>query len=89
MADVKRLEDSLSNLRSGIEALQFDDEEARQRLDRLVRDLETALEHPGSGGDQKTLGEQLRISILKLEVAHPRLAGVFNEVVESLGSMGI
>ena len=89
MTDAKRLEGSLRSLRAEIEALDLGDEEARRRLDKLVQDLETALEHPKRTGEQKSLGEQLKMAILKLEVSHPRLAAVMKEVVEALGSMGI
>jgi len=89
MTDAKRLEGSLRNLRAEIEALDLGDEEARRRLDTLVRDIETALEHPKRSGDQKSLGEQLKMATLKLEVSHPRLAAVMKEVMESLGAMGI
>jgi hypothetical protein len=89
MTDVKRLEASLQSLRAEIDALAIGDVEARQRLDALIEQLEQAVERRGSRRGDETFGEQLRMSILKLEAAHPRLAGVLNEVLESLGSMGI
>ncbi|HEY2558171.1 MAG TPA: DUF4404 family protein [Caldimonas sp.] len=89
MTDAKRLEASLQSLRSEIDALAISDAEARQRLDTLIRQLEQAVERRNSRGGDETFGDQLRMSILKLEAAHPRLAGVLNEVMESLGSMGI
>jgi hypothetical protein len=87
MTDVKRLEQSLRSLRSEIDALGIGDEEARQRLGTLVAHVERAIDAPGRRDD--TLGEQLRTAILKMEVSHPRVAAVLNEVVESLGRMGI
>jgi len=89
MTDTSRLEASLRTLRSELATLEVGDDAARQRLDALVGELETALAHPGGGADRASLGEQLRTSILRLEAAHPRLAGVVNEVVQSLGNMGI
>src|SRR6185312_8671767 len=64
MTDTSRLEASLRTLRSELATLEVGDDAARQRLDALVGELETALAHPG-------------------------LAGVVNEVVQSLGNMGI
>jgi hypothetical protein len=87
MTDVKRLEESLRSLRSEIDALDSGDREARQRLGALVEHVERAIDAPGRR--DQTLGEQLRTAILKMEVSHPRVAAVLNEVVESLGSMGI
>jgi hypothetical protein len=90
MTDAKRLEASLRDLRSEIAALPAGDDEARQRLHVLIQDLEHALVDPGGSGDEKkSLGEQLKIAVLRLEAAHPRAAGVVNEVIESLGAMGI
>ena len=90
MTDAKRLEASLRDLRSEITALPVGDDEARQRLHALIQDLEQALVDPDGGGAGKQgLAEQLRTAVLRLEAAHPRAAGVVNEVIESLGAMGI
>ena len=89
MTDAKRLEASLRDLRAEIAALPLDDEETRERLGRLVQDLEQALGNPGGGDEKKGLGEQLRLSVLRMEASHPRLAAVVNEVIQDLGSMGI
>jgi uncharacterized protein DUF4404 len=90
MTDAKRLEASLRDLRSEIAALHVGDDEARRRLHALIQDLEQALGDPGgSGAEKKSLGEQLKIAVLRLEASHPRVAGVVNEVIESLGAMGI
>lgn len=89
MTDVSRLEASLRTLRAEIAKLEIGDDVARHRLASLVGELETAVGDPARTGERRTLGEQLKSSILRLEAAHPRLAGVVNEVVESLGNMGI
>jgi len=90
MTDTKRLQASLRDLRSEIGALHVGDDEARQRLHALIQELEQALvDAGGSGAEKQGLAEQLRIAVLRLEAAHPRTAGVVNEVIESLGAMGI
>jgi len=86
---VKPLEESLSKLRAEIGALDLGDEAARQRLERLVREVEQTLANPDVPPGDGTLGDQLKTSILSFEVSHPRLAVVMNEVVEKLGQMGI
>ena len=82
-----RLEESLARLRSEIDALGTGDEDARQRLRRLVAEVERSLADPGpaSGG----IVGQLRNAVLRFEATHPRIAAVMNEVVEQLGNMGI
>nr|HET7859153.1 DUF4404 family protein [Caldimonas sp.] len=89
MTDVSRLEASLRTLRTEIAGLEPGDDDARRRLASLVGELESALADPARSDERRTLGEQLKSSILRLEAAHPRLAGVVNEIVESLGNMGI
>jgi outer membrane protein TolC len=89
MTDVHRLEASLRTLRAEIATLDTGDDDARRRLASLVGELESAVADPSRSGERRTLGEQLRASILRVEAAHPRLAGLVNEVVESLGNMGI
>lgn len=89
MTDAKHLDGALNKLRSEIEALDIGDDEARQRLDKLIRDIETTLEYPGRVGGDEPLVAQLKTSIFKFEASHPRLAAVMNEVLERLGNMGI
>jgi hypothetical protein len=85
---VKPLEESLNNLRSEIKALAIGDDEARRRLEQLIREIEQTLAHPDAAA-AGTLGDQLKTSVLSFEVSHPRLAVVMNEVVEKLSQMGI
>ena len=85
---MKPLEDSLNNLRSEIKALDIGDDEARRRLEQLIREIEQTLAHPDVAA-AGTLGDQLKTSVLSFEVSHPRLAVVMNEVVEKLSQMGI
>ena len=90
MTDARRLEASLRDLRAEIAALDVGDHEARERLHALIDDLEQALDDPDGGGAAKqSLGEQLKIAVLRIEASHPRVSGVVNEVIESLGAMGI
>jgi hypothetical protein len=86
---VTHLDESLNHLLLEIKSLDLGDEQARERVERLVRDIEKLLESPKTTRAQATLGEQLRASVLSFEVSHPRLAAVMNEVLEQLSNMGI
>ena len=90
---MKPLEESLQRLRTEIHSLDLGDEAARQRLERLVREIEQTLADPADPAERKaeggSLGDQLKASVLSFEASHPRLAGVMNEVVEKLSHMGI
>ena len=89
MIGMTHLDDSLGKLRSEIRALDIGDQEARLRLEKLIRDIEQTLENPKKAAADAPLGEQLKTSILAFEVSHPRIATVMNEVMEKLSHMGI
>jgi Domain of unknown function (DUF4404) len=89
MTGMTHLDDSLGRLRSEIAALDIGDQQARLRLEKLIRDIEQKLENPKAAPTDAPLGEQLKTSILAFEASHPRIAGVMNEVMEKLSLMGI
>jgi response regulator of citrate/malate metabolism len=89
MRHTKRLEESLNDLRTEIQALDSDQEDTRRRLDRLLHDIETTLGGETHAAVDEGLAAQLKTSIVNFEASHPRLAAVMNEVAEKLGTMGI
>ena len=89
MTSARDLDDLLSTLRREMSALDIGDEDARQRLDKLILDIEARSKDPKSAAADEGLGGQLKASILKFEASHPRLAGVVNDVVDKLSAMGI
>jgi Domain of unknown function (DUF4404) len=89
MTDPKQLDVAISTLRAEIQALDRGDDKARQRLEELIRDIETSrASSPGSESGE-SVGKRLQASILHFEASHPRLAGVMTELVETLSNMGI
>lgn len=89
MPDTRHLDAALNQLRSEIDALDIGDEVARQRLERLIRDIEITLGDPNRARDDESLGDQLKASVLGFEASHPRIAAAMNELVEKLAHMGI
>ena len=89
MTDAPHLDELLSTLRREMNALDAGDHDARERLDRLILDIETRVKNPRDVAAEEGLGGHLRASILKFEASHPRLAGVINDVVDKLSAMGI
>ena len=89
MTGPKHLDELLSTLRREMNALDIGDQDARQRLDELILDIETRIKDPSSATADVGLSGQLKASILKFEASHPRLAGVINDVVDKLSAMGI
>jgi hypothetical protein len=89
MTGPKHLDELLSTLRREMNALDIGDQDARQRLDKLILDIETRIKDPKGATVDAGLSGQLKASILKFEASHPRLAGVINDVVDKLSAMGI
>jgi hypothetical protein len=89
MTSAKHLHDSLNTLRSEIAALDIDDDEARVRLKKIVRDIETRMQSPDGAVADENLTGGLKASILNFEVSHPRLSILMNDVLEKLSAMGI
>src|SRR5687768_10438858 len=73
MPDLKHLDAALNQLRSEIEGLGIGDDVARQRLERVIRDIETTLADPQRAGDDGSLVERLKRSVLGFEASHPRI----------------
>jgi hypothetical protein len=89
MTSRRHLDESLQTLRAEIRALDSGDEEARQRLDRLVRDIETRIDNSNGAPGDDSLTSGLKAAILNFEVSHPRVAVLMNDVLEKLSAMGI
>ena len=89
MTDTTNLEKSLKNLLLEIKSIDVGDQEAKQKLQTLVQNIEKMLEQPKDNADHAKVGERWRATIIGFEASHPRLAGVMNEVVAELSNMGI
>ena len=89
MQAMKHLDAALNQLRSEIDALGIGDDAARQRLERVIRDIESTLGDANRASNDGSLREQMKTSVLGFEASHPRIAAVLNELVEKLAQMGI
>ena len=84
-----RLRQSLSELRSELERLEAEEAQVRERLDALIAGVEMHLDQPADSARQQSLVEDVRQSISQLEVSHPRTTAILNEIMVTLGNMGI
>ena len=84
-----RLRQSLSELRSELERLETEEAQVRERLDALIAGVEMHLAQPADSAQQQSLVEDVRQSISQLEVSHPRTTAILNEIMVTLGNMGI
>lgn len=85
----EQLRKSLKELRSELERLEAEEAQVRERLDTLISGVETRLEKPGDPDQHQSLIDDVRQSISQFEVSHPRATAILNEIMVTLGNMGI
>jgi len=85
----KQLRQSLDELRSELERLEAEEAQVRERLDALISGVETRLEKPDDTAHHQSLVQDVRHSISEFEVTHPRATAILNEIMVTLGNMGI
>ncbi len=85
----EQLRQSLNELRSELERLEAEEAQVRERLDALISSVETRLEKPEDAVHLQSLVQDLRQSISQFEVSHPRATGILNQIMVTLGNMGI
>lgn len=86
----RELQKTLSRLREELRAGQSLDDEAREQLENLARDIEQVL-HPESREPAAldALAQRLREAIERFEESHPALTAAVNRVADALARMGI
>ena len=89
MHDESRLIEAVETLRAEIDELDENDLESREKLDRLLQDLEDRLKQPQDSGDNKDLTDQLKESMLHFETSPPSLTGILNDIMVKLSSIGV
>ena len=89
MINETQLTQALEKLRREIGALDTADEASRHKLEQLVEDLEQKLENPEDSELHEDLADRFRDSMLELEVSHPRLTSIMNDIMMKLSNMGI
>jgi hypothetical protein len=84
----KEVSEALFNLRREIDGMPTDDPEAKARLEGLLDELEDKLE---STEDENHLHliEDMKEVVSQFEVEHPSITGILNQLMITLGGMGI
>ena len=84
-----KLREALEELRAEINHADLNDGPARERLNTLISDLERKLEHPDDEEHHASLLGNVKDSIGQLELEHPRATTILNQIMTSLGGIGI
>lgn len=87
MSDLE-LRESLVELRAELDRLEAEEAEVRARLDALAAGIETKLDTPDDAEDDDSLIEEVRDSVLELEVSHPKATAILNRIMAALGNLG-
>ena len=85
----EKLRRSLEDLRSELERLEAEEAQVRERLSALIAGVETRLEKPEDSAHHQSLVQDLRRSISQFEVSNPRATAILNQIMVTLGNMGI
>ena len=83
-----KINNALNELRSEIDNLHIDNQDAKVRLNQLLKNIEQSVENGPSDGHHDVL-EEMRHAVSHFEVAHPRITGIINDLMMTLSNMGI
>ena len=84
----EQLRQSVTELRSELDRLEAEEAKVRERLKALIASVETHVDAPGDTAHHDSLVQDLRQTILELEVSHPRATGILNRITTTLANIG-
>ena len=87
----QRLRQDLERLRAEVNRAAQHDSGARQKLNALINDIEHRIAEPRDAGtgDHVDLVSTVRHAIEHFETDHPRATAILNDIMVTLGNMGI
>jgi len=83
----KKLHNDIERLRNEISHVSKDDIESREKLNRIISDLEAKLEKPEE--NDEGLVKDIKEAIQHFETEHPRATAILNDIMVTLSNMGI
>ena len=84
-----KLQEELEKLREEANNIAVGNDEAREKLNLLISDIEKKLEAPADEIDRKDLLQGIKDAIGQFESEHPRATAILNDIMITLGNMGI
>ncbi len=86
--DQQQLREYLDQLTVAIEESHAPEEE-KDQLENLIIDIERQLNQPMLQADSQSLADQVDSMISNFERDHPTVAGILNNIMVTLSSMGV
>jgi predicted metal-dependent hydrolase len=88
--DKQKLHVQLAELDAELQQIESVDDNEREMLQKLAREIHEILEREGDHAQQYSgLGERLRESIAQLEASHPRITLLMRQLIDQLSPLGI
>lgn len=81
----KNLREQLQQLNGELDSLAVD-AERRAPIDRLIADIESQLD---DGSTDDSLVDQVESAVSAFETEYPRVAGILNSILTTLGNIGV
>jgi hypothetical protein len=81
----KNLREQLQQLNAELDSLAVD-AERRAPIDRLIADIESQLD---DGNTDDSLVDQVESAVSAFEMEYPRVAGILNSILTTLGNIGV
>jgi hypothetical protein len=85
--DEQQLYQQLEALKAELDASSNLSEETREKMLGLIGRMEEQMHTPDDAED--SLAEQFETLVAEFEVSHPTLTGIVNNLLVTLGSMGV
>lgn len=84
----QQLRADLQQLKALVDTLPPGDSQ-RQKLSQLAQDMERHLEQHGDASSAMSLQQQLEAAVSRFESSHPTAAAIINNVLVTLGNIGV
>lgn len=88
MTDTK-LQTELEKLRNEVNNIAVGNDEAREKLNLLISDIEKKLEGRADEAHDNNLLQGIKDAIGQFESEHPRATAILNDIMITLSNMGI
>lgn len=84
-----KLRDDIDKLRDEIRTLHTEENISKEKLERLLQEIESGLDTETHNKEQSELLAGLKESVEHFEAEHPRATAIINDIMVTLSNMGI
>ena len=85
----EKLQSELERLRQEVNQAGSDDNEVKEKLNKIINDIEIKIEEPENQDHHDVLLHGIKDTISQFESEHPRATAILNDLMVTLSNMGI